>query len=210
LLQEQRIAAGPLDALRGESIGVDEAARERKRVDGGERREVNGDQGCAARHSAPMGVQRIAFETGRHCQNAAARGSRARDRRKKAERLGVRPMDVLDRDEQRSAIRRSFHQLGDDALLAERPGRRIHCLIDPARRLRLRNLEQIAQIKRIVGLQPHFPHGRIDRAFDNVGRRLGFQADKPCHHRTDGAMSAFGAEIENEARMPRHTRCRGG
>ena len=107
--------------------------------------------------AAPMSVQRIAFETRRHRQNAAARGRRASDRRKKAERLRVGPMDVLHRDEQRLAIRRSLNQLGDDTLLALRPGRRIHCFIEPAGRLRLRNLEQIAQVERIVGLRASAP-----------------------------------------------------
>ncbi len=41
----------------------------------------------------------------------------------------------------------------DDALLALRPGRRIHRFINAARRVRLRDLEQIAQIKGVVRLQ---------------------------------------------------------
>jgi hypothetical protein len=173
LLEEQWIPAGPLDALRGKGAGIDKTACDGQRVDGRERREIDGDQGCAASQSAPMGVQRIAFEPGRHRQNAAARRRRAGDRRKKAERLGVGPMDVLDPDEQRLAISRRLHQFGDDALLALGPGRRIHRFVQSARRLLLGNLEQIAQIERVIGMQPQLPHGRLDRAFDNVGRRAG-------------------------------------
>jgi len=119
-------------------------------------------------------------------------------------------MDVLHCDEQRLAICRSLHQLGDDTLLALRPGRRIHCFIEPARRLRLRNLEEIAQVERIVGLQSQLFQNRIDCAFDKAGRRLGSQADETRHHHSHRAVSAFGPEIENEARMPLHARCRSG
>ena len=157
-----------------------------------------------------MGVQRVAFETRRHRQNAAAHSRRAGDRRKKAERLGVGPMDVLDRDEQRLAVGRSLHQFDDDALLALRPGRRIHRFVQSARRLRLGNLKQIAQIERVIGVQHQLPHGRLDRALDNVGRRARTQADKPRHDCADSAVSAFGPEIENEARMRPHARCRSG
>ena len=45
--------------------------------------------------------QRVAFETGRRRQNAAAHRRRAGNRCKKAERLGVGPMDVLHGNEQR-------------------------------------------------------------------------------------------------------------
>ena len=69
-----------------------------------QRREIDGDQARAAGRRAPVGVQRIAFETGGHRQHAAARGRGAGDRREKAERLGVGPMDVLDRDEKRLAV----------------------------------------------------------------------------------------------------------
>jgi hypothetical protein len=210
LLEEQRILAGTLDALRGKRPGIDKTACDGQRVDRGERREIDGDQGCAAGQSAPMGFQRIAFEPGCHRQKAAARGRRAGDRRKKAERLGVGPMDVLDRDQQRLAIGRSLHQFDDDALLALRPGRRIHRFVQSARRLRLGNLEQIAQIELVIGVQHQLPHGRLDRTFDNVGRRARAQADKPRHDCADSAVSAFSPEIENEARMARHAQHRGG
>ena len=165
-----------------EGFGVDETPRNRQRLDRGERREVDSDEGRAAGQSAPMGVQRIAFEAGRHRQNAAACSGRAGDRRKKAERLGVSPVDILDRDEQGLAVRRSLHQFGNDALLSLRPGRRIHRLIDSASRFRLRNLEQIAQIERAVGGEPQLSHGGFDRALYDVGRRLCPQADKPRHN----------------------------
>ena len=135
LLEKQRIAARPFDALRRETVGVDETPRDRQGVRGGERRKINGDQGGAAGEPSPLGVQRIALDPGRHRQHAAARRGGAGDGGKQAERLGVGPMDVLDRDEQRLAVRRSLHQLRDDAFLALRPGRRIHRFIDAARRL---------------------------------------------------------------------------
>jgi hypothetical protein len=43
LLEEQWIPAGTLDALRRESIGIDKTACDGQRVDGGERREIDGD-----------------------------------------------------------------------------------------------------------------------------------------------------------------------
>ncbi len=209
LLEEQGIAARPLDALGRETLGVDETPGDRERVDRRERREIDRDQACAAGRAAPVSVQRIAIETGRHRQHAAARGRGAGNRGKEAERLGVGPMDVLDRDEQRLMFRRSFYQLRDDALLALRPGCRIHRFIESARRFRLRDLEQISQIEGIVGLQPQLTSRRIDRAFDGVERRAGFDADQPGHHRPDGAVAALGPEIEKKARVRRHARRQG-
>ena len=72
LLQEQRIAAGSLDALTDESIGADKTSRDRARSAGRQGRKVDGDECRSAGDRAPMGVQRIAFETGCHRQDAAA------------------------------------------------------------------------------------------------------------------------------------------
>ena len=91
-------------------------------------------------------------------------------------------MDVLDRDEQRLAVRRSLHQLGDDALLALRSDRRIHRFMKtPLAASGCGTFEQIAQIDAVVcRAEPQLTHGRLDRTFDNVGRRVGSDADDPA------------------------------
>ena len=118
LLQEQRIAAGTLDALIGERRRIDEAPRDRPRVGRRKRRKIDGDQRSAAGDAAPMRIEGIALDAGGHDENRSADRGGAGDRREQAERFRIGPMHVLDRDQKRPVLRRGFYQGGDDALLA--------------------------------------------------------------------------------------------
>ena len=59
-------------------------------------------------------------------------------------------MNVLDRDQQRLPPRARLYELRDHPLLAARASRRVERLIEGSVALALRDLEQVAQVRRVL------------------------------------------------------------
>ena len=101
-------------------------------------------------HGAPPRVQRIAVDPRGHDERRAAPRRRTSDGAQQRQGCRVGPMDVLDRDQQRLVPRARLYELRDHPFLAARTRRRVERLIEGSIALALRNLEQVAQVRRIV------------------------------------------------------------
>ena len=164
LLQEQRVAGGPLDAPRGELVRrVEERARQRQRLLAPQRAEVERDQRCAGDPVAPLPAERVALEPRGHHQERGAFRHRERQRGQLRQLQLAGPVDVLDHQHARPRPARPPHQPGHRAALALVARRVVHGVVEGAQVLRLRQVEQVVEEHGVVGRHPavgHRPFGR--------------------------------------------------
>ena len=109
-----------------------------------------------------MRIKRIALDASGHNEHRPAHRGSACDGGKKAKRLWISPMHVFDRDQKRPIVSRSPCQSGDHALLAVGACSCVHRLIVLSCSFGLEHFKQVAQIERVIDLQPSFSHDGID------------------------------------------------
>ena len=175
--------------------------RDGQGVGRGERRKIDRYHRSTAAHGTPTRVQRSAFWARSHHQHGPTLCGRASDRREQAERFLVSPMDILDRYEKWTKVRRRADESGDSPLLAVGPRHCVHRLIQGPRGAELRHLEQIAQIERVVRLHLCARMCRLNGVFDRVGRRIATKTEQTSDHDTDRAMAARGDTRPNGSHL---------
>ena len=119
LLEEQRIPAGALDALlREPRRGHDQPARERRGIRVRQRGQIQSDERDAGERRAEAAGERIAVDARGEYDDRAHLRARAGELRHVAERHGIRPVQILDRDQQRRRARGRGNEAYEDVARA--------------------------------------------------------------------------------------------
>ena len=111
-------------------------------------------------------------------------------------------MHVLDRDQQRLAPRARLDELRDHPFLAARARRRVERLVEGSIVLALRNLEQVAQVRRIV-VRLSIRGCGDDRPVDVPQRGVPREAEQARDDCADGSMTPLRPEVEHPAHVAR-------
>jgi hypothetical protein len=196
LFQKQRIAAGALNAFRGEFLAGREAAGYGFRLGRGERREVDRELKDAGRGRPPARVERIAANARRQDKRGAAMRGSAREDRKLSDGLRVSPVYVLDNHEKRLAARGFLDEARKRKFLAAGAGGGVHRLVEPARLVGLWSLDQIAKIEGIVGRPRLGGRHRCKRLFDLGGQCVAREIEETANKGAKRASSPLDAEIQ--------------
>ena len=151
LLQEQRIAARSRDAGLGEVLVVLHVGmRQDPRFRRTQGAEIDRHDRHAAGGGTPRGVDRIALDAGRQHQDHRAFGYQTGQHGEVGMHLPVRPVDVLERQDQRPQGRDLPDQLGDDGAAAKVPRRMVQGVVDGAQFRRNRLVEQRSQMDAVL------------------------------------------------------------
>jgi hypothetical protein len=97
---------------------VDEGARQRQGFLLAERSEIDTHQGAASGRGAPRLIERIALDPRCQYQEGSAVGDRCRHPGKISEHERIRPVDVLDDDENWPPLARGLDEFPDHSALA--------------------------------------------------------------------------------------------
>ena len=125
----------------------------------------------------------------------------AREGGKLPEGLRVGPVHVLDNHEKRPTAGGSVDEPRKRELLAARAGGGVHRLVEPARLIGLRRLDQIAQIQGIVGRRRSGVRHGCKRLFDLAGRGVARQIKEAANEGAKRASSSLDAEVERPAHV---------
>lgn len=87
-------------------------------------------------------------------------------------------------------------------LLAARAGGGVHRLVEPARLIGLRPLDQIAQVQCIVGRRQFGGRHGCKRLFDLAGQGVAWQIEETANEGAKRASSSLDAEVERPAYVP--------
>ncbi len=174
-----------------------------------ERGEVDSGHRTAACACAPTGVDRIALRARRHDEQDLAVGDDSSNLAESRQLVRIRPMNVLDDQELRSALHGRFDQLCECQRTAALPGRDLHRLFQGGELRVDRRVDEIAQEDDLIdGVAPRqrAPHGRGTL----VRRRICAETEQAQRERSDRAPPGRLTEVEDLRRMHGDTALAGG
>ena len=170
-----------------------------------QRPEIDGRERAGAGAGAPGVVERIALDARGHDQDGRAHGDRGGKARQVVKGGLVRPVHVLDREQERGTRAGLAHQRRDRLALAAAARRAVHGVVQRTQLGRLRQVEQVVEEDAAIDERRVGGYGVLERGPGGCQVAAGAQPEQAAHQRPDRVLPGAGAEVEHQAEMTGET-----